>query len=395
MGCSANVADDRCVGNSGADAGGATHTLTACPTGTGGAAYGCPELQSLYANCTATHMASDVRFLSMLLVIDKSSSMNEPHPSGNGLSKWDTMRSALGAVLTRIEGGSSDVNPEFSLGVELFPWLATGGAPSEACAVVSGQSAIAVPIEVGQKQLLEVFDAINSQTPGGYSPTAEALRQALDYFTNGDGRCIRGKLLLLVTNGRANCNPALSCTADSCTVNANGTCSAGDNCCDDAGYLCNDQDAVVAAIGALARAGIQTLVVGMPGSDADAAALNAYANAGKMPNSNSTTNDIYYPIQDATGAPDLEVALGWTIPQILKTCEVVLGSTPASPDQTHVFLNCMPVFQTQLNDGSGWYMDFDYSPPHLVFAGDACNTLMATVGVRPMTLDVYTDCPSP
>jgi hypothetical protein len=407
LGCSGKTSADLClVDNLGRGGSGLSGTSSAaggssaCKVGTGGTDFSCSNLQSRYSNCTATRLQSDVRNVNMLLVIDKSSSMSEPHPSGNGLSKWDTMRSALGTMFTRIEGPNLDANPAISLGLELFPNAAGSALDAsvtvEGCQIPAGGSAINVPILAGAAQLSNVFDVISSRSPGGYTPTAEALRRAYDYYTQGDGRCQWGsRWVMLVSNGEANCNFSLSCNASSCTNAARANCSDPSNCCSNARYLCDDRDAVLAAINDLKNSGIQTYVVGMPSSDSEKASLNAFAIAGGAPNPIGAPGEAYYSIPDAYGIQDLEIAFSEILTTSIKTCDFKLQQTPAHPENTHVFLNCMPVYPTSANAdaGSGWYIDFSQSPAHLVLEGDACSALVSG-NVPTKAMDIFTDCPS-
>jgi hypothetical protein len=50
---------------------------------------------------------------------------------------------------------------------------------------------------------------------------------------NGAGADLEGeKYVLLATDGGPNCNPILRCEADECTVNLDGKCDSGGNCCE-------------------------------------------------------------------------------------------------------------------------------------------------------------------
>ncbi len=407
LGCSSSSTNDRCVANiayagaaaaGGSAAGGSSATggFSACNVGTGGSEYICPDLASRYSACTATHVMSDVRNVNMLLVVDKSSSMSDPHPSGNGLSKWDTMRAALGAMLTSVEGPNSASGAYVSLGLEFYPDVSIDSdsvGSSIGCQVPAGADAIDVPIRPGVAQLSNVLDVIDANSPGGYTPTAEALRRANDYFTQGDGRCLAGsKSVLLVTNGGANCNASLSCDASDCTAAGQSNCSDLSNCCNNAGTFCDDRDAVVAAIDGLGQFGVNTYVVGMPSYESQTDSLNAFANAGGVPNQNGTSGEAYYPISDAYGIPQLESDWSDRETGEIRTCDIQLKATPANPGATHVFSNCVPVYPSVPDGGSGWYIDFGSTPAHLVFTGDTCTALMSSP-TPIVALDIFTDCP--
>ena len=331
-----------------------------------------------------------MRDINVLLVVDKSAGMAELHATNIGVSKWDTMRSALGAMFTKGEGTSVDGHAYINLGLELFPQgPAATDTWTDSCFIRDGGGAITVPIQTGKARLNDVFDAINAESPSGYAPTAEALRRAYDYYTKGDGYCLPGsKWVLLVTNGGANCNSSLNCGA--CTPIP---CPGGaGNCCLGANYLCNDDDSVVSAIGDLASAGIKTFVAGMPESDADAASLNAFANAGMMPNPNGPNGNGYYPIPDTLDASDLECAFFCITTRLIASCDIPLRWSPATSDNAHVFINCMPVPASPSDSSSGWYFDFNQSPAHVIFHGDVCTEMYSSVV---HAVDIFTGCTTP
>src|SRR5262249_55759339 len=135
----------------------------------------------------------------------------------------------------------------------------------------------------------KILSALDASSPAGGTPTAEALRRALDYFTKGEGATLKGnRYVLLATDGGPNCDSTLSCTAATCTTNLDGTCSipAGASCCDPqfggaaARSRCLDDAGTEAQIKALETAGVHTFVVGIPGSEVYGDALDAFAIAG-------------------------------------------------------------------------------------------------------------------
>lgn len=254
----------------------------------------------------------------------------------------------------------------------------------------NGDSAVSVKIVPGTSRLIDIFDALSSQTPGGYAPTAEALRQALNYYVSGEGHCVPGsRWVMLVTAGAGDCNPSLTCGADTCTENQYGSCSSDASCCDGTGYLCADDAAVVDALGQLASAGILTFVVApTPSSALDRASLNAYANAGKMPNPNG--GDAFYNIADTLVSSDLVSAIETITPQLVKTCDIKLAPTPTSSSDIRVFADCQEIYQSSPDAGAGgWFIDFSQSPAHLKFLGSTCQNILSN-GVQ--QLDVLYEC---
>ncbi len=401
---------------------GGKSTYTDCPPSTGGAfsdttggataidisTDGCPTYPDTSSSwcpnivgqiCSETRLQSDIRAVNMLLVVDRSSSMNQPHPSGNGLSNWDTMLSSLGATLTQFGPGPRGSDARVNFGLELFPYdparsiTSNDLDPNVACGVPVDSFGISVNFAPGTSRLGEVFDVLSSQVPGGYAPTAQALREALDYFSVGEGRCARGShWIMLVTNGAGNCNQSLNCTADSCTLDSGAACSNSASCCEGAGYLCADDAAVVDAINQLKSAGVQTYVVGTaPNSRLNRASLNAYAQAGGVPNVTSASGDAFYSITDSSAVSDLINALNGITEQLVKTCDIQLFSTPQAQN-LRVFADCQEILDVSDDAGSGGYIiDTSQSPPHLKLVGGICQEI-STIGVH--HLDILNDCRS-
>jgi len=126
--------------------------------------------------------------------------MNDHASSATGESKWVELIHAIEASLV---GAAEGIN----FGLELFPYDPAGispGAydPAVLCNVPNGQGAIAVDIAPGQGNVAHITDILSGQYPAGATPTANALQQAYNYYTQGDGKNLNGsKWVLLVTDG--------------------------------------------------------------------------------------------------------------------------------------------------------------------------------------------------
>jgi hypothetical protein len=147
-----------------------------------------------------------------------------------------------------------------------------------------------------------IFAAHQGDGPAGsVGPTTSALLAALDAPTGGGaplaatldaiassaGALAAGTSVVLVSDGAPSCDPALSCDAAGCVANLESApqCPAGGppNCCDPdlAGPLeCLDDDASVATIARIARAGAPVYVVDASSSGAFAPVLARMAQAG-------------------------------------------------------------------------------------------------------------------
>ena len=336
-------------------------------------------------SCSQTQLAADVRTVNMLLVLDESSSMNTA-PTQGADTKWTIMRQALVAAL-------SPVQDDINFGLLLFPYLATGipdGSTSaaERCAIPDDPNlAVNIPIAAGRTNFMRVLDKVGSQKPAGGTPTAQALRQAYAYYTTGDGRSLTGsKWVLLATDGGPNCNATLTCGADTCTQNLDGNCGTSTsplvNCCQDNGIVCLDDQASSSAIAQLASAGINTFVVGIPGSEAYAKSLNAFAVAGKQPNPNGLNGEKYYAVSATSTLQDLTAAFSQITTQLLRTCDIQLSTTPlVSQDRINVAIDCrlqpaVPAGSSADAGVDGFYIDYGQDPAHLKLVGAPCENMM-------------------
>jgi hypothetical protein len=238
--------------------------------------------------------------------------------------------------------------------------------------------------------------------PGGGTPTAQALRSALTYFTTGAGSGLQGqKVVLLATDGGPNCNDSLTagCPGDACTQDIDGKpadCGVTMSCCDVAklgpgvAIGCLDTTAVLAAIQALSDAGIPTIVLGIPGTESYTAVMDQMAKAGGMPD--PSTNS-YYAANAANGVRGLTQTIADITVQLVQKCDLQLDQEPQDPDKVSVALNCVMITKSTGDAGTGqWTLDSTTFPPTVRLLGDTC-TRVETSGVQ--RLDVLYGCVGP
>jgi len=312
----------------------------------------------------------------VLLVIDESGSMLDK-PDGFDTDKWSSMKSSLATALLGVQD-------DLSLGLLLYP--------SAGCDVPMD---VAVDVAPGAQALPEIADALEAAEPSGGTPTAAALERALAYFQSGAGAGLSGeKYVLLATDGGPNCNAAESCAPDACTVNLDGQCPMGvDNCCDpalagpDAEQGCLDERATTDAIDALAGEGVQTFVVGIPGSEQYASSLDAFARAGGRPSPHAPPS--YYAVDAQGDEPGgLTDVLRAITSSLITTCRLQLGSVPPSLDKLNVEVDGKLVPQSGTN---GWKLDTSTDPPTIELLGDTCQRV-ETEGVQ--SVQVSFGCPT-
>jgi len=326
---------------------------------------GCDRFEGL-DECGVTSVEASFSAANVLLVIDKSSSMDD-QPEGFELKKWAALKAALAPALTAAQ-------EEMSFGLLLYPFSDQGKIPLDCfegcCQVPAGPAAIQVDVAPGIGSASKVMAALDAAGPGGGTPTAAALDAALAYFTTGAGKDLQGdRFVLLATDGGPNCgNSSTTCAADHCTPNLDGLCPADQgNCCRGEGSYCLDDASVLEKIRALADASVPTFVVGIPGTESYAEYLDAFAAAGGVPNPKKPP--AYYAVSAEGGVEGLTRTFRDITTHLVRSCEVDLG--PEAPDKrlVNVAVDCNIVPSA---DGAGWNIP-DSAPTTLVLAGDTCN----------------------
>jgi hypothetical protein len=316
--------------------------------------------------CGSTKVAADPPLVQVLLVVDRSLSMTAT-PTGFDTDKWTALRGALASTFDQI-------GDEVSFGLDLYPYTGTSGeALSETCQMPTGDEVV-VPIQLGSDAGAAILAALDDNPPDGDTPTAAALGRALAYYTTGAGKSLQGdKYVLLATDGGPNCNGALSCEAATCTVNMDGKCPlAPESCCDVMGGAesCLDEDASVAGVAALAKAGIKTIVLGIPGTEAYAKTLDALAAESGVENPDAPPG--YFAVSADKGVGGLTTTLQRVTAGLVKSCRLLLEEVPPVLDDVYVVIDGVEVEQ---GTPDGWVYDADVSPPAVVIQGATCERL--------------------
>lgn len=276
----------------------------------------------------------------ILIVLDKSSSMNESStngPCGSGcVSKWSAVSSAIVDVV-----GATDSSANW--GLKYF-------GSDTLCGVLPG---VDVPVAPGNGAAIRA--SILAAAPASMTPTRLAEVAAVEYLKTL--KTPNPKFIVLATDGLPNCGSLL--------------------------FTLGDEAGTVSAVADARAAGFATFVVGIStmGSGADTT-LNNMADAGGMARAGSTH---YYPV---AGAAELKDALANIAGQVA-TCTYPLS--PASPrndpNNVTVHVDNMTIQQ----DGSnGW----DYSSPShtaITFFGTACSYVKANAGAK---VEIFYGCPN-
>lgn len=352
----------------------------------------CPGLldtlgQSASGVCSTSKQAAEFSQINMLIVLDKSGSMNSK-PTGYTKTKWegavDSLKTALKPTETLVH-----------YGFMLFPYLATGEVTS--CELADGEFAVNIGVGLAADTVPAINDLMAATVPLGGTPTAKALGSALDYYTTGAGfNLVGAKYVLLVTDGGPNCNADVICQPETCTANMDKSGSCGNgvaNCCDismavsgrpNPQTLCLDDKSVLAQINALNLAGIKTFVVGIPGTEAYASYLDTFAVAGGVPVTDTTKAHSYY---EVTGESGLVQAFTDITTSLVRSCNVPLESAPMDLSNINLAIDCNPVPQ-KTGDAFNW--QYDPAQQAIVIEGSQCTRIEST-GVN--RVDVVLGCP--
>jgi hypothetical protein len=232
--------------------------------------------------------------------------------------------------------------------------------------------------------LVDLLDRLGNLPPAGGTPTAATLRALEPTITGLEGK---RTYVILITDGAPNCNADLKCGPDGCIPNIEGAvvagmaCDAHFNCCApnvDPGD-CVDGDDTEAAVAAYEKEGIDTYVVGMPGSEAYRAVLGRLAVAGNTARPGATP---YYAVSDTNELSDALRSIG---ARVAISCDLPLTEAPPDPDLVNVYFDQQVVPK---GDSDGWR----YRGEKIIqFQGDACAQLSSG---DVLNVQVLSGCPT-
>ncbi len=316
----------------------------------------------------------------LYFVVDRSGSMIDK-PTGSPFTKYESARIAISVMLRAVGHRvryAAGVYPALlnqdgcAPGMPLFP-LSAGDSPKYAAMGENG------PV------LQELLKRLGNTPPTlqAGTPTAATLRELEPTILGLDGK---KTYVVLMTDGAPNCNPGLRCGVDACIPNiehfsADGiTCDDSFNCCaPQIGGDCVDADASEAAVLDYEKAGVDTFVVGMPGSEAYRAVLNRLATAGNTARPGPTS---YYAVSDTD---ELSLALRSIGAQVAISCDLPLSETPEDPALVNVYFDDRVVPKS---DDDGWrYSGKD----RIEFVGATCDTLSSG---DVLNVQVRSGCPT-
>jgi hypothetical protein len=316
----------------GGNAGSPVFNLDASAVIRGGAGGSAGPAPTGDANCGSQTNSTTQQPADVLLVLDRSGSMNndiaeecrcagsssgsDPCPDQNACKdRWTTVSAALETTLA--------ATPDINWGLKLYSTTGNG------CDVNDG-----VEVQVAANTASAIMSQIQRTKPNGNTPTAAAITKATAYLkTLTDPN---NKVILLATDGQPNCKPGASRTSES------------------------DVDGTLDAIKAAYAAGFFVYVIGIGPSVGN---LDNFAVAG------GTTK--HYP---ATSPDQLAAALA-SISVAVASCTFSLNTVPPDVNNVAVYLDKALVPQ---NAANGW--SFGASSQVIVLNGSTCDRIKASTG---------------
>jgi len=153
--------------------------------------------------CGALEFGVETQPFNMLIMFDQSSSMNERLDATNPTTRWQAVTSALKEFLQ-----SSDATP-LSIGLSYFEQV---DANSMTSCDVARYTTPEVPIaKMDAAQVMRLVNSIDSHAPTGLTPTAPALKGALDHAKTYAMTHSGKTLVVLATDGiPTQCEPQSS-----------------------------------------------------------------------------------------------------------------------------------------------------------------------------------------
>jgi hypothetical protein len=361
----------------------------------------CSSVETI--SCGAQELKASTVAINVLLVIDKSGSMDAPPDLDTDVTLWQSMNDALGDAL----GSASDA---VAFGLELYPRKDVGAIAldcGEECCTMPSAEEILVPVAGGVDNRQLILTQMGRVAPGGGTPTAAALERAYEYYETGAGKDLDGdRFVLLATDGGPNCDDSLSCEISECTLNIDGQCPRDDvNCCAANAAGCLDESGPLAQIEALRELGVDTFVIGLTGSEQYADQLNSFAVAGGRPVAGKS--EKYYRVDAKGSTAGLTQVFEDITTQLIKSCDVEVPAD-TNPTLLNVLVDCEviggaegpPVSGSAGSAGaaggpgqaaSSWWFDDTGKKPVVRLEGVICDQIQAQGAER---IDLITGCPT-
>ena len=292
------------------------------------------------------------------LVVDTSGSMNQGAPGTND-SKWIVTRRALLDAIDEMPGDTS-------VGVVFYPDGSTG--PGQ-CFDNDADIGIARLDAAGSPQRSQIRRAFQNQSPEGGTPTHDAYQYAFGELQGTDA--IGSRYVVVITDGTP-------------------TFSLG---CVGTGMISDPVDSgpLVVEAASIAASGVNTFVIGSPGSEGARRNLSRMAEAGGTAAPGCSHDGPKYCHFDMTEEQDFATALGealGTISGLALSCNYDIPMPPngsmLDPERVNVLFSPSPGEQELIlkNAGGpcndGWQYSQDQS--QILLCGSTCDRVRASDG---------------
>jgi hypothetical protein len=320
-----------------------------------------PPDASGYCGNTFFHAVQEAP--SLYFVLDRSGSM-QADSGQQGLNRYQAVRVAVVEVVRRL-GNRANFGAAVLPGRPLVTGCETGFE------VFKTRTGDVAHDGGADGPVTRAFAIAIDATPQGGTPLAATLERIRPTLVALSGKTA----VVLATDGGPNCNPQTTCTAADCVLNIEKAsldgvlCTPSYNCCSaaipgaPAGLNCVDSSATIQAIQKLHDAGIQTYIVGIPGSSYYSLLLDQLATAGGSARASSPR---YYRVDDMSQMSDTLLQIGT---RVLITCDFVLDAPPPDPGLVNVYLD-RDVVAYDPTDGWTWTGEST-----LALHGQACQRL--------------------
>jgi von Willebrand factor type A domain len=271
----------------------------------------------------------------LLIVQDRSGSMSLD-PSGGILSGNKDPQSRWMQVVTAIEQTVTNNNMIW-WGLEMYPDPNADPLFGTGCEI---ESNLDVPVAMGDGAMVK--SKLDAASPDGLTPTADALKAAVNYFSGTVDSDGHPKYILLATDGEPNC-----------------------------GSGSDDNAEAEQAVSDAAAKGIHTFVVGIGTGNGNEQVLTQMAMNGMEPNMTAGQKPYY----EVSSTADLTAALTKITGQLV-SCSYALQMPPMNPDLVTINAGSkmVPRDPTHMN---GW--DFGPGDMTIVFYGAACTDLQTGI----------------
>jgi hypothetical protein len=342
----------------------------------GGTAPLTPEEAAIIRDDQCASWVTQVEVLpSMLqLVVDISSSMNQPAPGNSGQTRWDIARAALLETIVGVNGTGLPAN--VTVGMLLYPGLQSSISTMEQDPGMCVNIDAMVPPEElgppGSAQRDAIREGIENANLLQSTPTHDAYRYALEEALV-PARFSGSKFMLLITDGA----PTVSAGCSTASGQLEGGGVESQPIVDEVQNAADNHD-------------VRTFLIGVPGSEPNrqwmstAAVIGGTAPPGCFVNGGPSGSDFCH--MDMTTAPDFAEALRDGLNDVLgvvSPCSFSFAEPPdgqqIDPQKINVLLNDDGADTLIIRDdngecGEGWQLT---ASNEILLCPDTCAAVQA------------------